>query len=128
MSPEALVRSGTEIISTLTGLGTLSFMVFTWIMLRRAAVKVDEMHQQTADLVVHTNSLTDRLVQTTGIAARAEGVSEERLRLEGDTPAGILAREAATAAALLIRTAVATAAELVKSSPTDLKKTSPRSP
>ena len=116
------IRSITEIVTALTGVGSLGFLVFTWIMLRRAAIKVDEMHQQTADLVVHTNSLTTLLVEKTDIAARAEGVKEGIASVTAatiDTQAAALAREAASAAARILAVAADQAALVLSQAAAD---------
>ena len=109
------IRSAAEVVSAMTGLGTLAFMIFTWIMLGKAAVKVDEIHGLTADLVVHTNSLTDKLMEKTDIAARAQGVKEGVAQQIAHATTAT-AKDTAEAAALILRVAAENAAMVLAAS------------
>ena len=100
-----------SMISALTGVCTFAFAVFI-------AWQASRIHNKTDELVVHTNSLTDKLMEKTDTAARAEGMREgvaQQLAAAAADPAAArqLAKETAEAAALIIRVAAEQAAAVL---------------
>jgi hypothetical protein len=56
-------------VSAIVGTCTLLFAIFI-------AWQTNRIHTKTDELVIHTNSLTDKLMEKTDTVARAEGVKE----------------------------------------------------
>ena len=106
--------SVTQIVQTATGVGTLVFMVFTAWRVGRVAVKLDDTHKLTAELVIHTNSLTDKLMEKTDAAAEARGVEKgvaQQIALAVDSSSSALVAATADAAAKVLADAAKAAAE-----------------
>jgi hypothetical protein len=107
------IQDITQIITSLTGVGTFGLLVWAAVRVGTVATKVDDLHEQTAQLVIHTNSLTDKLMEKTDSVAREEGKKEgmaEQIAIH----AADLSSVAADAAAKVLAVAAAQAAETLK--------------
>jgi hypothetical protein len=58
-----------SMITAITGVCTFALALFI-------AYQANKIHEKTDELVIHTNSLTDKLMEKTDVLARAEGVKE----------------------------------------------------
>ena len=110
------IQEATAIVTSLTGVGTLVFMVTSFFILRRAAVRVDEMHVKQDELIEHTNGMASALLAKTDIAARAEGVKEgvaQQLAVAVDANAALLVSTASETAAKVLEAAAVRAAAVL---------------
>jgi hypothetical protein len=99
-----------QLISSATGLATFLLALFI-------AFTANRIHLKTDELVVHTNSLTDKLMEKTDVIARAEGVREGQSMTPDPAIANALATvmaDAVLAAAELAANKVMAAAQLAR--------------
>ncbi len=98
-------------VQALTGIGTLAFMIFTAWRVGKVATKLDATHELTSELVIHTNSLTDKLMQKTDVLAEARGVEIGIAQQRSSAPVTDITTAAAEAAAKVLAVAAQQAAD-----------------
>jgi hypothetical protein len=65
-----------QIIQDVPAYGTLVLAIVIAVKANRIHAATDIIQAKTEELVIHTNSLTDKLMEKTDVLARAEGVKE----------------------------------------------------
>jgi hypothetical protein len=114
MSTADIIRSITEVVTAICGVGTLSLALL--IALKGGAkidaivTKTDDIHTQTIDILKQTNGIMEASMGKTEVIAHAAGMAEG-LSKHAQTAAS-LAPAAAAAAALLLETAAQAAKEV----------------